>query len=149
MFRGVYKARLDEKGRLKLPADFMREIDKCRDAGFFVTSLDGRAIEIYPIAEWEKIEQKFAEASVVDVTARKFLAAHSYYGERVEMDAQGRLLLPERLRESARIVDEVVIFGKLSMLSVAGRDQFERDLQVASPLSPEDQVQLAGILKKS
>ena len=104
---------------------------------------------LYPLPEWEKLELTISKLPTLNKMAGKLRRFVIGNASECEMDGQGRLLLPERLRESARIVDEVVIFGKLSMLSVAGRDQFERDLQVASPLSPEDQVQLAGILKKS
>src|SRR2546423_14336257 len=93
MFRGNNPARVDEKGRLKVPADFKRHIDEKYGAEFYITSRDGRVAEIYPVEEWRKIEEKLAKLSNFNPSKKKFLNKVNYYGQMVEMDAQGRLLM--------------------------------------------------------
>ncbi len=60
MFRGNHPTRVDEKGRLKLPADFKRRVDELYGPQFYITSKDGKRAEIYPLKEWEAIEAKLA-----------------------------------------------------------------------------------------
>ena len=57
MFRGNIPARVDEKGRLKLPADFKRWFDEVYGPQFYITSKDGESAEIWPLKEWEEIEE--------------------------------------------------------------------------------------------
>ncbi len=58
MFRGAFTARVDEKRRIRIPATFKHEIEERYDDRFFITSADGQEVEIYPLSEWEKIEEK-------------------------------------------------------------------------------------------
>ena len=98
MFRGNHPTRVDEKGRLKIPAEFKRVIDEKYGQQFYITSLDGTVAQVYPFEEWEQIEQKLAGLSTFNPTKKSFLTATNYYGQEVEMDGQGRLLLPQLLR---------------------------------------------------
>ena len=130
MFRGNNAARVDEKGRLKVPADFKRLIDEKYSAEFYITSRDGKVGEIYPMEEWRKIEEKLAKLSNFNPAKKKFLNKVNYYGQVVEMDAQGRVLLPQILREEARIKGDVSVYGNLTFLEV-------RTLEVAKQLAEE------------
>ena len=94
MFRGNHPARVDEKGRLKIPADFKRRVDELYGPQFFITSKDGKRAELYPMKEWERIEDALAKAPS-SAAKKKFLDVTNYYGQVVEMDAQGRLLIPQ------------------------------------------------------
>src|SRR6266849_6791548 len=116
MFRGNHPTRVDEKGRLKIPAEFKRVIDEKYGQQFYITSLDGKVAQLYPFEEWERIEQKLAGLSNFNPTKKKFLDRANYYGQQVEMDGQGRLLLPQLLRESAQIKGEVAVLGNLTYL---------------------------------
>src|SRR5512142_3257142 len=111
MFRGNYPTRADEKGRLKVPADFKRYIDERYAVTFYVTSLDGKAAMVYPMEEWERMEQKIAALPSFNPTRKKFLDRTNYYGQVVEMDAQGRLLLPALLRDAANLKGELAVVG--------------------------------------
>src|ERR1035438_1490679 len=91
MFRGNHPTRVDEKGRLKVPAEFKRVIDEKYGTQFYITSLDGKVAQLYPFEEWERIEQKLAGLSNFNPTKKKFLDRVNYYGQQVEMDGQGRL----------------------------------------------------------
>src|SRR5258708_9268507 len=88
MFRGNHPTRVDEKGRLKVPAEFKRVIDEKYGQQFYITSLDGDVAQVYPFEEWERIEQKLAGLSTFNPTKKKFLSKVNYWGQVVEMDGQ-------------------------------------------------------------
>jgi MraZ protein len=128
MFRGNHPTRVDEKGRLKVPAEFKRVIDEKYAQKFYITSLDGVVAQVYPFEEWERIEQKLASLSTFNPTKKKFLARTNYYGQVVEMDGQGRLLVPQTLRESAQIRGEVAVLGMLNHLEVRNLEAFRKEI---------------------
>ena len=131
MFRGHHPARVDEKGRLKVPADFKRLVDEKYTLEFYITSRDGKTAEIYPLDEWRRIEEKLAKVSNFNPAKKKFLNKVNYYGQTVEMDAQGRVLLPQILREAAGLKADVSVYGNLTYLEV-------RNLEVAKTLAEEE-----------
>jgi MraZ protein len=143
MFRGNHPTRVDEKGRLKLPAEFKRLVDEGYGTQFYITSKDGRTAEIYPLPEWQKIEEKLAAIPSLNAAKKKFLNRVNYYGQMSEMDAQGRVLLPQILRESARLTGEVVVFGVQTYLEVANHDEFKQSMDT-DPLTAQDQEILAN-----
>ena len=121
MFRGNYPTRIDEKGRIKVPADFKRLVDEKYGTQFYITSRDGEVALVYPLEEWQRIEEKIARLSDFNPSKRKFLNKVNYYGQVAEIDAQGRLLLPQILRESADLKAEVTVQGNLTYLEVRNR----------------------------
>ena len=129
MFRGNHPTRVDEKGRLKVPAEFKRVIDEKYAQKFYITSLDGTVAQIYPFEEWERIEQKLASLSTFNPTKKKFLNRTNYYGQVVEMDGQGRLLIPQILREAAQIRGEVAVLGNLTYLEVRNLEALEKEIR--------------------
>ena len=129
MFRGNHPTRVDEKGRLKVPSEFKRVIDEKYAQKFYITSLDGIVAQVYPFEEWERIEQKLASLSTFNPTKKKFLNRTNYYGQVVEMDGQGRLLIPQILRESAQIRGEVAVLGNLTYLEVRNLDAFRKEIE--------------------
>jgi MraZ protein len=128
MFRGNHPTRVDEKGRLKVPAEFKRVIDEKYAQKFYITSLDGIVAQVYPFEEWERIEQKLAALSTFNPTKKKFLNRTNYYGQVVEMDGQGRLLVPQILREAAQIRGEVAVLGNLTYLEVRNLEAFRKEI---------------------
>ncbi len=128
MFRGNHPTRVDEKGRLKVPAEFKRVIDEKYAQKFYITSLDGIVAQVYPFEEWERIEQKLAGLSTFNPTKKKFLNRTNYYGQIVEMDGQGRLLIPQTLRETAQIRGEVAVLGMLNHLEVRNAEAFRKEI---------------------
>jgi MraZ protein len=129
MFRGNHPTRVDEKGRLKVPAEFKRVIDEKYGQQFYITSLDGKVAQVYPFEEWERIEQKLAGLSSFNPTKKRFLDRTNYYGQQVEMDGQGRLLLPQLLRESGQIKGEVAVLGNLTYLVVRNLELFKKEIE--------------------
>ena len=136
MFRGNHPARVDEKGRLKVPAEFKRVIDEKYAQKFYITSLDGVVAQVYPFEEWERIEQKLASLSTFNPTKKKFLNRTNYYGQVVEMDGQGRLLVPQILREAAQIRGEVAVLGNLTYLEVRNLEALDKE--VKEPFTDDD-----------
>jgi MraZ protein len=145
MFRGNHPAKVDEKGRLKLPAAFKQLLEAQHVSQFYITSVDGKSAEIWPLPEWEKREERLAESSTLDDAVKKYLNLTSYYGQQVEMDNQARLLLPQILRGAAQLDAEVTVFGMRTYLEVHNREIFEQNLP-ANELTAEDRKAMAAIL---
>src|SRR4029077_12991405 len=141
MFRGNHPTRVDEKGRLKVPAEFKRVIDEKYGTQFYITSVDGRVAQVYPFEEWERIEQKLAGLSTFNPTKKKFLDRVNYYGQMVEMDGQGRLLIPQLVRDSAQIKGEVGVLGNLTFLIVRNLEAFRQEIE-EQPFTSEDEKTL-------
>ena len=91
MLRGNYTARIDDKGRLKVPTEFRRLVEEKHGSGVFVTSLTGECVRIYPLPEWEAIEQRLLVLPTMDPVRRKFLDRTNYYGQQSAMDSQGQI----------------------------------------------------------
>jgi MraZ protein len=147
MYRGNHPAKVDEKGRLKLPAAFKQLLDAANVTQFYITSTDGESAEIWPLPEWEKQEALLAESSTMDEAVDKYLNLTSYYGQQVEMDNQARVLLPQILRGTAQLDGEVAVLGKLFYLKVQNLRKLEESLS-ANAITAENRQSLGPILKR-
>jgi MraZ protein len=147
MYRGNHPAKVDEKGRLKLPAAFKQLVDAANVTQFYITSTDGESAEIWPLPEWEKQEALLAESSTMDEAVDKYLNLTSYYGQQVEMDNQARVLLPQILRGTAQLDGEVAVLGKLYYLKVQNLRKLEESLP-ANAITAENRQSLGPILKR-
>jgi MraZ protein len=137
MFRGNHPTRVDEKGRLKVPAEFKREIEERYGTKFYITSENGKTAKVYPMEEWEKIEQKLLNMPNSNPSKKRLLTATSFYGQNAEMDSQGRVLLPQILREKAQVMGDVAVFGMLTFLEVTNMDAIRQEMD-ANPLTDAD-----------
>jgi MraZ protein len=117
MLRGNYLATVDEKGRVKIPSDFLDELRK-KGAKFYVTSPTGEHTRIYPMKAWEEIEQRLSKQTTHLSLRQRFLTRANYFGQVVELDGQGRILIPPVLREAAQMKGEVDVQGQLTYLEV-------------------------------
>src|SRR6476660_10186133 len=122
MFRGSAPTKIDDKGRLKVPTDFRRFIEERYGPDLFVTSILGDSALLYPLPVWEEIEGRLQAMPSTDRTKARFLERVSYFGQQVSMDGQGRILLPQILRESAGMNGDVVVSAQLDHLLVWNRD---------------------------
>jgi transcriptional regulator MraZ len=138
--RGNCPAKVDEKGRLKVPAVFLEEL-KEYGTQFYITSVTGESARIYPMKVWAELEDKLAKQPASNQAKRKFLLRTSYFGQTVELDGQGRLLLPAVLRESAVMKGEVDVFGALDYLEVMNHTRVLDDLK-NQPFTDEDWTSL-------
>ena len=143
MFRGNHPTRVDEKGRLKLPADFRGQLEGGPEAKqvFYITSKDGERAELWPIKAWEEIEASLAKIPSTNPAKRKFLDVTNYW-QMAEMDTQGRLLLPQILRDKAGLTAEVLVYGSQKFLEVLSRPTVEAQPQT---LSAEDMAGLSEL----
>ena len=132
MFRGNHPTRVDEKGRLKMPAEFKRRVDEIYGPQFFITSMDGKRAQVYPLKEWEQIESSLAKMSPMDPVRKKFQDVTNFYGQMAEMDAQGRVLIPQKLRELAKVTGEVNVLGSQTLLEVVNAELFDAEMKKAS-----------------
>ncbi|HSF38482.1 MAG TPA: division/cell wall cluster transcriptional repressor MraZ [Thermoanaerobaculia bacterium] len=146
MFRGSAPAKIDDKGRLKIPTDFRRLIEERYGQDLFVTSIVGDSALIYPLPVWEEIEQKLVALPSTDRTKVRYLERVNYFGQQVSLDVQGRILIPQLLRESAGMNGDVVVSGQLNHLVIWNHDRFAKRLE-DQPFTDEDfdALSLAGI----
>jgi len=142
MFRGNHITRVDEKGRLKLPAEFKRQIEEEYGGQFYITSRDGKTAEIHPMKEWEKFEAKLAAIPSFNPAKKKLLKRLNYYGQTAEMDGQGRVLLPQVLREKAKLLAEVVVAGSEWHLEVSNKEDYDREMEEV-PMTLDDEMELS------
>ena len=142
MLWGRFPARIDEKSRLRLPARFRRDLPETEDDTYYVTSDDGICAQIYPIPVWAKIDQKFRESPRMDPAKLKLQRHTSYYGMLSQMDPQGRILIPQALREDAQISGDVTVIGKSDHLEVWNDEIFRKSLK-ENPLTIEERERLA------
>ena len=149
MFRGNHPAKIDEKGRLKLPSAFKQLVEADKVSQFFVTSVEGDFAEIWPLPTWQKREDRLAFASEFDQAARKYVERTSYWGQEVELDAQTRLVLPLHLRKSAGLDEvEVTVIGMRDHIEVHNRQKFESNL-AASSFTADDRKAMAELLRRA
>ena len=144
MLRGNYTARIDAKGRLKVPTVFRRFIQENQGAEVYVTSLTGENVRIYPLGEWENIEQRLALLPSMDPARRKFLDRTNYYGQQTAIDNQGRILIHPLLRRSASVMGDVAVLGYLTYLEVWELERFKERL-LADPYTEDDEAAIARL----
>jgi len=142
VLRGNFSAKIDDKGRLKIPTAFRAFIQERYGTRLFVTSLSGDYARVYPMPVWEEIEQKLAQVPSSHPARTRFFDRINYFGQPAEFDRQGRVSIHQRLRESALIVGEVDVFGLYDYLDVWNHDRFVAKLQ-REPYSEEDARALA------
>jgi len=145
MLRGNYPARVDDKGRLKLPNEFRAHLDQVNPGHqFYITSFDGVNARVYPMREWERIEEKLAALPSLHPTKQKLLSRTNYYGQVVELDAQGRVLIPAVLRESAQMRGDVAVLGYLQYLEVWNEERLLSEMK-AKAFTDDDKQTLADL----
>src|SRR5207253_2346829 len=144
MLRGNAPATIDEKGRLKIPSNFRAYIDESWGSDFYITSLSGESVLIYPLPVWQEIEDRLAKLPALNPTKKKFLDRTNYYGQLTSIDKSGRILIPSLLRESADMSGEVVVLGQLNYLDVWNHKRFLEKLK-EHEFTEEDHQTLAEL----
>jgi len=137
MFRGNANVKIDDKGRLKLPSGFRRDILERHGSELYVTSLFGDCVWIYPMPNWIALEERLAKAPSTNESIRKFRERVNSFGQTTAMDQQGRVLIPPKLRVRARVDGEVIVLGSGDHLLVWNEVVFEERMR-AEQLTPED-----------
>ena len=137
MLRGNSPAKIDDKGRLKVPNGFRAAIQDTHGRDLFVTSLSGESVRIYPMPVWLDVEHRLAQMPSTHPARLKFLDRVNFFGQVSELDPQGRVIIPLRLRESAQMTGEVDVLGQQNYLEFWTHDRFVPRL-VREPFTDED-----------
>jgi MraZ protein len=144
MLRGNCPAKIDAKGRLKIPQAFRRFLEEKYGREFFVTSISGESARIYPMPVWLEVEQKLQASPSLDPAIVRFRNLVNYYGQPASCDEQGRILIHPLLRVKSGLDGAVAVLGNMNCLDVWSRERFEAKLQ-NEPLQDEHWKMLAGL----
>jgi MraZ protein len=138
MLRGNHPARIDDKGRLKVPNGFRATIESQWGKELFVTSVTGEFVRVYPMAVWLEIEQRLAAVPSAHPSKMRFLERVNFFGQVTSMDRQGRIVIPPLLRESAAMAGEVSVLGQQNFLAVWNLKRLQERLFKRDPFTDED-----------
>ncbi|HXG58682.1 MAG TPA: division/cell wall cluster transcriptional repressor MraZ [Thermoanaerobaculia bacterium] len=143
---GHAPAKIDEKGRLKVPAGFRKIIEDRYGPDCFITSTDGARALVYPLPVWFDFQARLQKVPSTSLARIKMLERVNYFGQVSTIDAQGRVLVPAVLRSVAGIADDVVVLGNQDHLVVWNEERIQKRLAEA-PLTVEDfkELELHGV----
>ncbi|HEX9737293.1 MAG TPA: division/cell wall cluster transcriptional repressor MraZ [Thermoanaerobaculia bacterium] len=144
MFRGSAATKIDEKGRLKVPSEFRRILEERYGTEVFITSITGDSATLYPLPVWEEIEQRLSLVASTNRARQRFLERVNYFGQQLRLDGQGRVVVPQILREQAEMVGDVVVSGRIEHLEIWNRERFDRKLG-EEPFTEDDYRALADL----
>jgi MraZ protein len=129
VLKGNAPARIDDKGRLKVPNAFRALVENKYGRELFLTSVTGEYVRIYPMPVWLEIEEKLGAMPSTHPSRLRYLDRVNYYGQIAEFDVQGRVMIPVRLREAATMSGDVDVLGQVNYLDVWNHDRFLIKLQ--------------------
>jgi MraZ protein len=138
MLRGNHPARIDDKGRLKVPNGFRSVIAGQWGEELFVTSVTGEFVRLYPMAVWLEIERRLAAVPSTHPSKLRFLDRVNFFGQVATMDRQGRIVIPPLLRDSAGMAGDVSVLGLQNHLAVWNQKRLQERLFKKEPFTEED-----------
>jgi MraZ protein len=113
MFRGASKITLDDKGRLVLPARYReRVVERSKGQVVVTVDRDGECLLIFPLSDWEDLERRLMELPNLQPQVRRLQRLMVGYATELTLDGHGRMLLPQELREFARLERHAVLIGQ-------------------------------------
>jgi MraZ protein len=136
-FRGRSAAKLDTKGRLRIPAKF-REVIQNHYTDALMISQYAECLVAYPPEKWDEVEAKALQLSQVQADHRSFVRLFISGAEKCEFDNQGRILIPPLLRADAHLDQEVIIVGMLTNFEIWNKATY--DLQVVRDKQNEEKI---------
>jgi MraZ protein len=129
VLRGSYTARIDDKGRLKLPTSFKGLVEQKYGNEVFVTSVDGQSVLVYPMPVWLALEDRLTRVPGADPVRADYLLRVNFYGQPAEFDGQGRVVIQPRLRDSAAMLGDVSVVGRVDYLELWNFDRLKAKLE--------------------
>jgi MraZ protein len=148
MLIGSYTAKIDRSGRIKIPEKFRAAIEEEYGKDVFITSLTDEAVQIYPLAVWEKMTGVAKEGALhLRPDIRRFLLRVNRKGAKHEIESKGRVLLNSALRGTARLQEEVEVIGLNTHLEVWNREVLDDKLE-KKPLTDEDFENIANLIPR-
>lgn len=136
MFRGVAQLNLDSKGRLAVPSRFRDALAARCNGQLVVTADSDRCLLVYPLPDWEPIEQKLMALSSFNAQIRELQRRLVGYAEDVAMDATGRILVPPALRSFAQLQKAVVLVGQGAKFELWSKDGWAQRMEQGSGFGP-------------
>lgn len=127
MFFGEFEYKIDEKGRVPIPPRFRREL---KDGVILAPGVE-KCITVYPVAEWKKLAENLTSSSVTRSKLRRLKRAIFATAFSLNMDGQGRIALPNALRQYAEIIDEVVIAGANNYLELWNKVHWDEEKAIS------------------
>ncbi len=143
MLRGNHPTRVDAKGRLKIPNGFRVVVEAQFGLDLYVTSVTGEYVRVYPLPVWLEIERKLAAVPSASPAKQRFLDRVNFFGQVVTMDKQGRVVLPQILREPAAMAGDVSVLGLQNHLAVWNQKRLQERLFKKEPFTEDDGRALA------
>ena len=140
--RGSAETTVDEKGRFKVPSVFRAPIEETFGPEFFLTSISGVDVLIFPMPVWNALEEKLAAMPAIHRAKAKFQERFNTYGQVARIDAQGRLLVPSLLREVSALEGDALVLGQTDHLKLVDRAKHLKGLR-STTITDEDYDELA------
>jgi MraZ protein len=144
VFRGRSNHLIDSKGRVSVPARFRDLIKSNGDPRLIVTNSD-RCLAVYPLKEWQEIEEKVGQLSLVDPDIRSYKRFFISGACECGLDSQSRILIPPTLREHAGLEKEVILAGQLKYFEIWDKVKFEEELTKSKNNLPVLEDKLASL----
>ena len=143
---GHAPAKVDDKGRLKIPANFRKVIEEKFGSDCFITSTDGERALIYPMPVWFDFQGRLSKVPSTSMPKAKLQEKVNYFGQTGTIDTQGRVLIPAILRDVAGIAEDVVVIGDADHLIVWNGEKIHQRM-AEMPLTNDDwkELELHGV----
>ena len=127
-FRGSFVLKVDDRGRIKVPSQYLSILDQQYGKELYVTSLNADRVFLYPLKVWEDIEQSIEKIKVRSPEIEEYISRTSFWGNENEVDARGRVLIPPELRKESQLDGNAVlrIFGKIDHMVVWNEELFKK-----------------------
>lgn len=126
MFIGHYYHSIEAKGRLAIPASFREELTS---GGVVTWGLDG-CLFLFPNSYWQKFSEKLASLSLTNQTARNLTRLLVQSASELDLDGQGRTLIPEHLRKQANLKKQVVVAGSLNRIEIWDQETYHKHIEL-------------------
>jgi MraZ protein len=125
-FRGSFVLRVDDRGRVKIPSQYLSILTEQYGNDLYITSLNGDHVLIYPLKVWEDIEQSIEKIKVRAPEIQEYISRTSYWGNESEVDTRGRVLIPPELRKSGQLDGNLRIFGEIDHMVVWNEELYKQ-----------------------
>ncbi len=144
-FRGSYELKMDDRGRIKIPAKYLSTLQEQYGSDLYITSVNGDRVFLYPIRVWEAIEERIERMSVRAPEVDEYITRTSFWGNEGEVDNRGRLLVPPELRASCKLTNgNLRVFGKIDHMVIWNEELFRE--KALSGEFTEDKLQMVSRL---
>ncbi len=124
-FRGSYVLKVDDRGRVKIPAKYLSVLEEQFGTELYITSINGDRVYLYPSSVWESIELTIEKKKIRAPEIENYISRTSYWGNESEVDARGRILIPPELRLASKLNDNIRIFGKIDHMIIWNEEMFK------------------------